>query len=846
VFTTAPPVREKGERGEELAQMEWFRTQLTQVLRRLGRAPLFTAVTLLTLAAAIGANTAVFSVLESVLLKPLPYAKADELVTVSQSAPGMNIDDFFAIGPALYFIFREQNTVFQDLGMYTSGSVSVTGTAEPERVSALRVSDGLIPILGVTPALGRQFNRQDDLPGSPDTAMLTYGYWQRKFGGDPSILGKTIQVDGKSMQVIAVLPQSFRFLDEEDPAILIPLQFDRASIHLADFSYHAIARLKSGVTLADAKADLARLFPVVFRSFPMPQGYSITLFESAHFVPLVRAVKQDVVGDVGKALWVLMGSIGMVLLIACANVANLLLVRIEGRRRELAIRSALGASWKQIASELLFESGVLAFLGSALGLGLAFLLLRVLVSMAPKGVPRIHEIGIDGPVLLFTLALSVLAGLLVGSIPILKYARTHLLAGLREGGRGQSQGPQQHRARNVLVVVQVALALVLLVCSGLMVRTFIALTHVQPGFAAPAELQTFSLSIPKSDVPEADRVARLYEEILHRVSAVPGVSAAGFSATIPMDGREEGADDNPLYAEDHTYPAGQLPPLRRYKTISPGFLTAMGTPLVAGRDFTWADLYSSAQEVLISEKLARDLWQNPSAAIGKRVREGEAYKWQEIIGVVADIHEDGVNKAAPNSIYWPIVRTDFADRASPQRSLSVAIRSARAGTESLMKDLRRAVWSVNSNLPLANVRTAEYYVNRSRARTSFTLMMLAVAGGMALLLGSVGVYGVIAYSVSQRTREIGIRIALGAQTRQLTGMFVRYGLLLTVVGIACGFGVAAMLSRVLASLLFQVSPLDPATYTAVAAGLLATAFLASYLPSRRAARVDPIEALRSE
>ena len=489
---------------------------------------------------------------------------------------------------------------------------------------------------------------------------------------------------------------------------------------------------------------------------------------------------------------------------------------------------------------------MLGVMGSALGLGLAYVLLRVLVDMAPKSLPRIHEIGIDGSVLLFTLGLSLLATLLVGCIPIFKHASGHVSTGLREGGRGLSAGRQQHRARNILVVVQVALALVLLICSGLIVRTFIALTHVQPGFTAPAELQTFSLSVTKAQVPDADGVARKYEEILRRVSAIPGVSSAALSATIPMDGREEGIDDNPLYAEDHTYKAGQLPPLRRYKTISPGFLATMGTPLLAGREFTWADLYDKAPHVLISEKLARELWQDPSAAVGKRVREGDVYTWQEIIGVVADVYEDGVNKEPPSAIYWPIVRNDFGGRGNPQRSLTMAIRSPRAGSESLMKDLRQAVWSVDPNLPLANVRTADYFVNRSRARTSFTLMMLAVAGGMALLLGSVGVYGVIAYSVSQRTREIGIRIALGAQRKQLTAMFLRYALGLAAIGVVCGFAVAVMLSRALASLLFKVSPLDPITYATVGVGLLATAMLASYLPSRRASRVNPIDALKAE
>lgn len=826
--------------------MEWLRTQLRQVLRRLRRAPLFTAVTLLTLATAIGANTAVFSVLESVLLKPLPYTKSDELLSISHSAPGMNIEDFVTTGPSNYFIYREQSTAFQEVGLYMSDSVSVTGMAEPERVSALRVTDGMLSLLGVAPVLGRTFNRQDAAPGSPETAMLGYGYWQRKFGGNSGICGKTVQIDGKPMEVIGVLPRTFHFLAEEDAAVVLPLQFDRAKIHLADFAYHMVARRKPGVTVEQASADVARMLPIVLRSFPMPTGYSISLFEGAHFGPIVRPLKQVVVGDVSNTLWVLMGSIGMVLLIACANVANLLLVRMEGRRQELAIRAAMGARWDQIAAELLFESGVLGVMGSALGLGLAFVLLRVLVAMAPKGLPRIHEIGVDAPVLVFTFVLSILASLLVGLIPIVKHAGARLSTGLREGGRTLSQGRQQHRARNVLVVVQVALALVLLICSGLMVRTFIALTHVQPGFATPAELQTFSLYVPKTEVPDAEAVARLFEEIAHRVAAIPGVSSAGLSATIPMDGREEGLDDDPLYAEDHSYKAGALPPLRRYKTISPGFLATMGTPLIAGREFTWADLYNRTPQVLISEKLARELWKDPASAVGKRVREGDAYLWQEIIGVVGDVHDDGVNKEAPSSIYWPIVRNDFGGSGKAQRALTVAVRSPRAGSESLMKELQQAVWSVDASLPLANARTAEYFVNRSLARTSFTLMMLAVAGGMALLLGSVGVYGVIAYSVSQRKREIGIRMALGAQRQHLTGMFVRYGLVLTAIGAACGFGVSVMLSRVLSTLLFHVSATDPLTYGAVFAGLMATALLASYLPSRRAARVDPIEALKSE
>jgi predicted permease len=551
-----------------------------------------------------------------------------------------------------------------------------------------------------------------------------------------------------------------------------------------------------------------------------------------------------VVGDVGKLLWILMGSIGLVLLIACANVANLVLVRVDGRRQELAIRSALGASWRRIASELLFESVVLGVLGSLLGLALAYGALRVLVMVAPRGLPRVTEIGIDGWVLLFTLGVALLASLLFGSIPIFKYAGARLAAGLREGARGMSQSREQHRARNVLVVVQVALALVLLICSGLMTRTFIALTKVQPGFTKPEEIQTFEISIPKTEVAEDENVPRRFEEILRKVEAVPGVSSVALSTSIPLDGN--GSYD-PVFAEDHTYRPGELAPIRRFKWVSPGFLKTVGTPMLAGRDFTWTDIYDKRPVVLISENVARELWQTPQAALGKRVRVGTTDDWREVVGVVADVYDDGLNKKPSQSVYWPIMMSNFeGEKLSVRRELAFALRTPRAGTEGLMKEVRQAVWSVDANLPLATVRTVEYYYRSSMARTSFTLLMLGAAGVMALLLGTVGLYGVIAYSVSQRTREIGIRMAMGAQRGELTGMFVRHGL--TLAGIGVGFGLvgALIFMRFLSSLLFGVKPIDLVTYGAVSAGLALTALLASYLPSRRAATVDPVEALRGE
>src|SRR6202521_867256 len=384
--------------------MESFNSQLRQVLRRLGRAPMFTAITLITLAAGVGGNTVVFSVLEGVLPKPLPYPNPDELIGVWHTAPGIQLKDL-DMSPSDYFIYREQNRTMQDIGMYSGDSVSVTGVAEPEQVAALRVTDGTLPLLGIPPLLGRSFTRQDDSPGAPETVMLTYGYWRRKFGGDASAIGRNIIVNGKSRQIIGVLPQRFHFLDRDDPALITPFQFDRSKVNLGNFSYDGLARLNAGVTLEQVNADVARMLPIVMRSFPAPLGFSIKLFEDAKIGPNVRPLKHEVVGDVGSVLWVLMGSIGMVLLIACANVANLLLVRVEGRKQELALRSALGAGWWRIAGELLLESVILGFFGSALGLALAYGALRVLVAIAPAGLPRISEVGINGPVLLFTLLL---------------------------------------------------------------------------------------------------------------------------------------------------------------------------------------------------------------------------------------------------------------------------------------------------------------------------------------------------------------------------------------------------------------------------------------------------------
>ncbi|MGD1091015.1 MAG: ABC transporter permease [Bryobacteraceae bacterium] len=813
------------------------------VLRRLGRAPVFTAITLITLALGIGANTAIFSVINGVLIKPLPYPHAEALVGIWHTAPGLlGFGDRINCSPTMYFTYREESQTFQDVGLWSDGRASVTGLAEPERVQALFVTYGTLQALGVQPVVGRWFSQADDTPGTPDTVMLSFGYWQRRFGGDATVMGRNLTVDSRLRTIIGVMPRNFRFLNI-DTDLILPQRFDRAKIFLGNFSYQGIARLKPGVTLRQANADLSRMLPIWLQAWPAPPGFTRDLFANARLGPKLQPLKQEVVGDIGATLWVLMGTIGLVLLIACANVANLLLVRAESRQRELAIRAALGAGWGRIARELLLESIILGLLGGALGLALAFAALRMLVAVGPATLPRLHEIGIDPLVLGFTLAVSLFSGLLFGLIPVIKYAGPHLASALR-GGRTMSQGRERHRARNILVVVQVGLALVLLVGSGLMIRTFQALRKVEPGFTRPGEVQLLRISIPEAQVPNAEKVMRMQNDIMDKLAAIPGVASLGFANGAPLEGFNS---TDVLFAEDKDYAAGQIPPLRRYRFITPGLLKTLGTPLIAGRDFNWTDLYDKRHVAIVSENMAREMWNTPGAALGKRIREGMADPWREIVGVAGDVRDDGMQQKAPAFAYWPALTDTFwGDPVRANRSGSFVIRTNRAATESFLAEARQAIWSVNANLPVYSVQTLKDVYDQSMARTSFTLVMLAIAGAMALVLGIVGIYGVIAYAVSQRTREIGIRIALGAEAAGLQRMFVRDGLLLAGIGAALGLGVAVAVTRLMSSLLFGITALDPVTYAFVSAVLIAAAALASYVPARRATEVDPVEALRAE
>ena len=691
----------------------------------------------------------------------------------------------------------------------------------------------MLPLLGVRPMAGRDFTEKDNVNGEPEVVMLGYGYWQRRFGGDTKVIGRRIQVDGTAREVIGILPKDFWFMDQRSD-VVTPMQFDRAKVRLAGYNFQAVARLKPGVTVAAANADVARMIGVEMERFPPPPGFSLQMMRDARLAPNVKPLREDLLGDTGNSLWVVMATIGIVLLIACANVANLLLVRAEGRAQELAVRAALGASRGRVVRELLLESLVLALAGGAVGILFAGAVLQLVVRMTPGRMPRLELVSVDGTSMLFTLVVSVIAGLAFGAIPVWKHSGVGVAAALRGGGRNASAGRERNLARNLLTVAQVALALVLLVGSGLMLRTFQSMRKVHPGFTEPETLQTLRVTIPRTKDQKEDELRRLEQRMVERIGSIPGVTAASLIVGLPMT--NSGSQD-PIMARDKTYAPDQIPPLRRFVTAAPGTFGTMGTKLAAGREFSWTDIQEKREVVVVSENFAREYWGAPGEAVGKQIRTNRNDPWSEIVGVVGDVRHEGVVKPAAATIYWPL-------RSS--NSVTLLVRSARAGTEAFTGELRRAVWDVRAGVPVTEMRTMLEVYEKSMARTSFTLTLLGISGGMALLLAAIGIYAVISYTVSQRTREIGIRLALGAQQGALQLLFVRHGLLWGGLGAAVGLVAAAGLSRLMGSILFAVSPVDPLTYGAVAAGLLGATAVASYVPARRVARVDPVEALRAE
>ena len=828
--------------------LESILADLNLTFRRLKKSPGFAATVLLTLARGIGANTAVFSVLNSVLLRSLPYPEPEQLVSLHLNAPGApGLAEFrseLRLSASMYLTFAAHNRAFQSVGVWGPGTASITGIAQPEQVDTALISDGVLETLNVPAIAGQWLTLADQDAHGLGRVMLSYGYWQRRFGGDPGVVGRTISVDSQSRVIAGVMPRGFKVVNY-DFDLLVPLAFDPGNEQLAGFAYRGIARLQPGVAIPQANADVASLLNVWMDSWSNGPGSDPHWYLRWKITPALQPLKETVVGSIRTVLCVVMGTIGVVMLIACTNVANLLLVRADARQQELAVRAALGAGRWRIVRELLLESVTLGLLGGAAGVAVAYAGLRLLTAIGPADFPRLNEISLDGRSIAFTLILSVLSGLFLGAIPILRYVPSRQRLTLLGTMRTASVSRERQRGRNLLVVAQVSMALVLLVSAVLMIRTFLAMRSVDPGFSDPASLRVMRISIPGTLVRDPQTVTRMQNSILDKLAAIPGVSSAGFAASVPMSGAEPAW--NQIYIEGKNY-EGENAPMRLYNYVSPGYFHTAGTRIVAGRDFTWAEIYNLRPIGIVSESLARELWGSPLAAIGKHFREWESMPWHEVIGVVQDVRENGVDQVSPATVYWPSMMNNLFGPGSfnARRTVYFALHTPRAGTQSVLSDMQRAVWSVNANLPVAEVSTMQDIYSDSMARTSFTLVMLAIAGSMALALGIIGIYGVISYTVSQRTREIGIRLALGAQKSELKWMFVRAALLLTAAGIAIGVGTAAVMMQLMKSLLFGISPLDPFTYTTVPVILAISAALASYLPARRAAAVDPVEALRAE
>ena len=813
-------------------------TDLLQAIRAIRAQPGFAAAAILMLGLGIGATTAIFSVVKAVLIDPLPYPNADRLLHIVHNIGGID-QPYFNDG--IFLTYRESSEAFESVGAWSpeSTAVTITGSGEPEEARALSASRGLLVTLGVQPAIGRWFTAEEDTPGSPNAAMIGAGYWRRKFGGDPNVVGRSLVINGEPFQIVGVMPAHFSFSGAFD--ILLPLRINAAR-PVQFFYLNGIARLKPGATMETARADMARIFELYFEKYKQNPKRAV------RWLPIPAPLKDTVVGDVGGTLWVLMATIAIVLLMACANVATLLLVRAESRRQEFAIRAALGARWTRMARSLLVESMLLAVIGGALGLAIAYGGLRLLVAVDPANVPRLGEITIDPLVLAFAAGITMLSGLLFGLMPIARYFGRRFTAAAGVGTRAISITRERQRSQHALVAVQIAFALVLLVSSGLMIRTFEQLRNVPAGFTDPATLQTFKISIPPNLIADLDLVLRAQRNLMDRIAALPGVSSVAFTTRLPMDTEERWS--MALTHEDQPHdPAKGAPPNRQVKVIPPGSFATFGTPMIAGRDFTWDDLEQVRDVAIVSESLAREMWGSANAALGKRIRQFYASQqapFREIVGVAGDVYDDGVHQEAPATVYWPARLPSPLFGGYQPRRVAMVIRTDRAGTASLIAELRDAVRSVHGDLPLAQAGTLEQYYDRSLSRTSFALAMLALAGMMALLLGIGGVYGVIAYAVAQRRREIGIRMALGAQAGQIRALFLRRGLFVAAAGLVLGIAGAIAFTRLMTSMLFGVEPLDPLTFAAAPILLAVIAVVATYVPSRRALSVDPVETMRAE
>ena len=822
-------------------------TLLRHAARRLRRSPAFSGAAVLTLALAIGATTTVYSLVDAVLLRPLPYAQPSRLVDLSH---GVTLSGATSVdqSDATFLYYRRESRAFVDIAAYRETPLQigalVGATAEadrPERVSGARVSASTFGVLGVQPLVGRAMTEADDRVDAPPVVVLGERFWRQRYAGDRAIVGKRLEVDGVARQVVGVMPESFRF-PSTTTDVWIPTAFDPARTASAAFDYRAVGRLKPGVTLDAARADLQRLLPHVPEAFPgrlTSQG--ITAIDMR---AVVRPLRDVVVGDVGRVLWVVFGAVAVVLLIACANVANLFLVRAEGRQQELAVKRALGAGRGVISGELLSEAVIVAAAGGALGIGGAAVGVRALRSLGDGiNIPRLAEVGVDGVTLAVALGVTVLAVLIVSSLPALRWIRHADVGALTDTNRNATAGRSRQRARNVLVTVQVALALVLLAGAGLMARSFASLTAVRPGFDANHSY-TFRVALLQTTYPKASDATRFLTSALDALRRVPGVRAAGVASKLPLDAA--GRSDTALFVQDHPLAAGKMPNINQAVYASPGYFDAMGIPLVDGRTFGSIDLADARSEVIVSHALAARYWPNASA-LGKQVRTVPFGPYYTIVGVTGDVRGTGLEQPPDETIYFPLVVAPVGNdtaRWSP-RDAAFVVRSA-ADPSLVAQPAESAVRALDPSIPAYDAHPMSDLVSRAEARTRITLVLLGLASAIALVLGAVGIYGVVSYAVSLRTREIAVRIALGADPAGIKRMISRQAVVVAAVGVVAGLVGALVVTRALAALLVGVSPIDPPTLASAALLLLVVAFAASWLPARRAALVDPAQTLRAE
>ncbi|MEM8932998.1 MAG: ABC transporter permease [Acidobacteriota bacterium] len=811
--------------------------RIRHAARKLAKTPGFTLLAILTLAIGIGANAAIFAVVDAVLLRPLPYPEADRLLVLGHAAPGLGLDEL-GQSDAIYFHYRQNAESFETVGLVDDRAVNLTGLDRPLRLASAAVTPGGLELLRVPPILGRFFTEDEGTPSGPKTVVLSESLWQRLFDRDPAILGRNLEIDGVRREVVGVAPDLA--FPETETELWTAMALDPNDTNLGSFGMAGFGRLVDGVTAEQAEAELDHLSSPLATVFP--ENEPAEILDSAGFDAHVTTLREFQIGDIENALWILLGTVGFVLLIACANVANLFLVRTEMRHRESAIRSALGASRAELALTGMIESLVLAVLAGGAGLGLAAIGVRLLTHFGPRELPRLHEVGIDPRVAVFGFVVSIVAGLLFGLIPAMRSQVRELGVVLKEGGRATTTGRERHLLRHALVAGQVALALMLLVGAGLMVRSFDRLATIDPGFRADDRTVTFGVSLPPSSYTDHESAERFFTTLVERLEALPGVERAAVTSTVPLGGSSNG---NGHAIEDHPLEEGEPPPVFRQEMITPGYVEAAGLRLVTGRLFTAAEATDRAGVALVSRSLAETYWPGESP-LGKRLSTGirDDESWYSIVGVVADVRSVSLDRESPKTVYYPLV-PKVADFWAPARNQDVLVRFATDPGHGL-DAVRQAVWSLDPNLPITGVRTLDELAERSRARMAFTVVLLLIAASVAVVLGSVGTYGVVSYLVAQRRNEIGVRMALGARSGTVASMVLGQGLRLAAVGVVVGLIGAAALSRSLSAILFEVDPHDPLTFAVVPVLLIAVVALASLIPALRAARVDPMVALREE